>query len=150
MNGGEILGSAARAFIADARRATLATVDPTGRPRLVPICFVLDPDGPVLWSPLDEKPKAVGDPLALARVRDILERPAVSVLIDRWEEDWTRLGWLRIHGTAALVAPRAAGHAPAVNALRAKYAQYSSHALDARPMIAITVDRISTWGAIEP
>jgi PPOX class probable F420-dependent enzyme len=149
MTADRILGDIERAFVAIARRATLATVDPVGLPRLVPICFVLDPTDDVVWTPLDEKPKTTDDPLALARVRDILERPAVSVLVDRWDEDWARLAWVRIHGTAALVKPGDPGHTPAVIALRARYAQYAGHALEARPMIAIAVDRVSTWGALD-
>src|SRR5439155_22371378 len=86
-----------RAFIAAARRGVLATIDPDDMPRLVPICYVLatEPQGDslVLYSALDEKPKRVGDPLALARVRDLLARPAAAVLVDRWSEDWQRLGW---------------------------------------------------------
>jgi PPOX class probable F420-dependent enzyme len=150
MTGEPILSAAERAFVSDARRATLATIDPAGLPRLVPICFVLDPLEPVLWTPLDEKPKATDDPLALARVRDILERAAVSVLVDRWDEDWSRLGWLRIHGRAALISPGDAGHGAATVELRAKYAQYAAHALETRPMLAITLDRVSSWGTLEP
>ena len=60
-----------RTFLATARRAVLGTIAPDGRPRLVPICFVLALDEPVLYSPLDDKPKRNDDPLALARIRDI-------------------------------------------------------------------------------
>ncbi len=98
-----ILSPAERGLLADARRATLGTIDPDGRPRLVPVCFVVVDD--VLWTPLDEKPKAVADPHALARVRDIEDRPEVTLLVDRWSEDWTDLAWLRLGGRAALVEP---------------------------------------------
>ena len=70
-----VLSPLERAFLAESRRANLATIDATGRPRLVPICFVLDPREPILYSPLDDKPKRTDDPLALARVRDIAARP---------------------------------------------------------------------------
>ncbi len=68
---GRVLTPAARAFLAGARRAILATVAPDGRPRLVPVCFALAPDDdargrPILYTPLDEKPKRVGDPHHLA------------------------------------------------------------------------------------
>ncbi len=90
----DILSPEAFAFVATARRAVLATRDPSGGSRLVPICHVLIlVDGaPNLYTPLDEKPKASPDPLALARVRDLLARPDVTLLVDRWSEDWTRLG----------------------------------------------------------
>jgi PPOX class probable F420-dependent enzyme len=98
-------------LLESARRAVLATIAPSGRPRLVPITFGFaisltgDSKKLVLYSPLDEKPKSVADPRRLARVRDVLERPRVTVLVDRWHEDWTQLAWLRLEGDAALIEP---------------------------------------------
>jgi len=139
------------AFLVAARRAILATIDPDGRPRLVPVCFIIDAsdDGLRLITPLDDKPKSVGDKRALARVRDILARPAVSVLVDRWDEDWPKLGWLRLNGRAALLEPGEVSR-DAVERLRAKYPQYATHALESSPMIAIDVDRATSWGALDP
>jgi PPOX class probable F420-dependent enzyme len=140
-----VLTEADRRFLAAARTATLATVAADGRPRLVPICFVVV--GDVVWSPLDEKPKAVRDVRSLARVRDILERPAVSLLVDRWSEDWSDLAWLRLAGRASLVEPELVP-APVVAALREKYRQYRDHRLEVRPMIAIAIERATSWAAI--
>jgi PPOX class probable F420-dependent enzyme len=146
------LTSAERQLLAGARTAVLATVAPDGAPRLVPICFVLsdDADGrPVLHTPLDEKPKRVADPHELERVRDIAANPTVGVLVDRWSEEWSELGWLRLAGRAALIepdGPAAAEHAAAVSALRAKYPQYATHRLEERPIIRIVVDRTRSWG----
>ena len=152
-----VLDAAQRALLGDARRATLATIAPDGRPRLVPVCFVLadtdDTHGrPVLYTPLDEKPKQRGDPRALARVRDLLARPRVTLLVDRWDEDWSRLAWIRCDGSGELLEPpatgtRAAGHAAAVAALRAKYPQYERQAIDARPLIRIAIERVVAWAA---
>jgi PPOX class probable F420-dependent enzyme len=144
----------------------LATVDGEGEPRLVPVCFVAldreperggstdalrDAGWPVIYSPIDDKPKTGIDPLSLARVRDVLARPAVTLLVDRWDEDWTRLAWLRLHGTATLLDPSsedaAAERAGAIVALRAKYPQYADHRLETRPIIRIAVTRASSWDA---
>jgi len=144
-------------FLADARRATLATTDDRGQPRLVPICFVLAVDPrtgvPVLHSPLDEKPKRTTDPLALARARDIAARPDVAILVDHWSEDWTDLAWLRAHGRAVLLRP---GHPAALDertaaiaALRAKYPQYADHDLGSRPLIRIVLTGVTAWRARE-
>ena len=151
------LTSTQTALLLDARRAVLGTTDPNGRPRLVPVCFALDagspdtPDAPpVIWTPLDEKPKSAGDVRALARVRDLLARPPVTLLVDRWDEDWTRLAWLRLLGAATLVehdGPEADEHAGAVRLLRARYPQYASHALETLPVIRIRVDRVVGWEA---
>jgi PPOX class probable F420-dependent enzyme len=147
-----VLSAVQRAFIESARRAVLATIAPDGRPRLVPICFSLDPERPVLYTPLDEKPKRADDPLTLARVRDIRADPRVSVLVDRWDEDWTRLAWLRAAGSAEIVEPGADGaaleYAAAVAALRARYPQYETHRLEARPVIRVTLERVTEWGRL--
>jgi PPOX class probable F420-dependent enzyme len=141
-----ILTVAEHTFLGDARTATLATIGPAGLPRLVPICFVIDDiDGLRLLTPIDDKPKSVEDPLALARVRDVLARPEVSVLVDRWDEDWARLAWLRITGRATVLGSGAAP-AAAIDALRAKYPQYVGHRLETRPMIAINILGATGWG----
>ncbi len=138
-------------FLRAARTAVLATMDDRGLPRLVPICFVATSSPALLiHSPLDEKPKHVADPHDLARVRDIARRPEVSLLIDRWSEDWRQLGWLRLEGIADVIEPGgdAAGaeHAAAVAALREKYPQYETQRLEDRPMIRIRIQRGRSWG----
>ena len=138
---------AERDLMAEARRASLATIDGHGRARLVPICFVLIDD--VMWSPIDEKPKSVADPRALARVRDIQARPAVTVLVDRWSEDWSKLAWIRVRGYATLIEP-ADVPVEVAGALRQKYAQYDDHDLEHRPMLRLPIERVSGWFAMEP
>jgi PPOX class probable F420-dependent enzyme len=150
-------------LVRDARRATLATSRPDGRPRLVPICFAVATSAEpaagdrgtdrvtrlVLWSPLDEKPKRAGDPRALARVRDIRERPGVEVLVEHWDEDWRRLAWVRLDGTATLLEPAVVPgeHATAVGALRAKYPQYRTQRLEDRPILRVGIGHATTWAA---
>jgi PPOX class probable F420-dependent enzyme len=143
-----------RAFMAACRTATLATTSEAGQPRLLPICFVVtegagDSPETVIWSPLDDKPKREADVRRLARVRDIETHPEVSLLFERWSEDWSRLAWLRVGGRAALVETQddAAGHRHAVAALRAKYPQYRTHAIDVRPMLRIVVTQLAFWSA---
>jgi PPOX class probable F420-dependent enzyme len=110
-------------------------------------------DHPILYTPLDDKPKRSGDPLALARVRDIAADPRVTVLIDRWDEDWTRLAWLRAEATADLMMPGTDGpdtreRATAIAALRDRYRQYERHHLEERPLIRITIERVAVWGPL--
>lgn len=139
------LAAADATLLRDARRATLATIAPDGRPRLVPVCFVAIDD--VIWSPLDEKPKSVDDPRGLARVRDIERDPRVTLLVDRWSEDWSELGWMRLEGQAQVVE---FADPAIVEALRAKYPQYAGHDLESRPMIRITIERAVDWAASTP
>jgi PPOX class probable F420-dependent enzyme len=138
------LSPAERDLLAEARRASLATIDGNGRARLVPICFIQIDD--VMWSPIDEKPKRVVDPRDLARVRDIRARPAVTVLVDRWSEDWSELAWIRFRGHATLIEP-ADVPVEVAGALRQKYAQYADHDLEHRPMLRIEVVSVSSWSA---
>ncbi len=83
-----------------------------------------------------------------------MARPAVTILVDRWFEDWTQLAWLRGNGEGALLRP---GHPSvarerdaAIGALRAKYPQYADHDLASRPLIRITLTSVATWTAREP
>ena len=142
-----ILSDAVRGLLESARRATLGTLGPDGRARLVPVCYAVEtPAGHlVLWIALDAKPKAVPDPRALARVRDIERDPRVSVLVDHWSEDWSSLAWARLEGTAELVEPPIPGNV--VAALLARYPQYATHDLPVRPAIRVTVERVVSWDA---
>jgi PPOX class probable F420-dependent enzyme len=153
----QVLSPEQRRFLADARSATLATTAPDGRPRLVPICFIVGTDDRLgrtrLYSPLDEKPKRSADPHDLARVQDLLVLPEVSLLVYRWSEDWSRLAWLRLHGRGELLEPEPHErdeHAAAVADLRTKYPQYVEQDLDHRPIIRMTIDRSLSWGDLSP
>jgi len=140
------------AFLVAARRAILATIGPDGRPRLVPVCFIVEAvadERPRLLTPLDDKPKSTDEKRSLARVRDIVARPAVSVLVERWDEDWTRLAWLRLYGEATLLEPSDVP-GDAVARLRTKYPQYATHDLGSSPMILIDLERATSWGALDP
>lgn len=155
MDGVSILDPAAFALLAAARTATLATIAPSGLPRLVPICFVVasasSRDAIRIHSPIDDKPKASGDPFRLARVRDIVARPRATLLVDRWSEDWGRLFWIRIEAAASIVEPSGPDgreHAAAVGALREKYPQYEAHRLEARLLLRFVVERVVTWGRL--
>lgn len=134
-----------RAFLETARRAVLATIDPAGRPRLVPVCFIVDgdTDPAIIHSPIDDKPKSAPGPYDLARIRDVAARPSVTLLVDAWDEDWTRLAWLRVRGTARIVAATPGSLAAL---LRLKYRQYESHDLEGRPAIRIAIEDVASWG----
>jgi PPOX class probable F420-dependent enzyme len=142
-----------RTLLVTERRATLATVAPDGRPRTVPCCFAIgiEDDRLVIDTPIDAKLKASADPLRLARVRDIRRDPRVTLLVDRWDEDWSRLAWVRVEGVARLLLPwappDAAAHASAITALRGRYPQYLEHRLETLPIIRILPERVSGWSA---
>ena len=130
------------AFLQHQRSGRLATVDPHGRPHAVPICYAFL-EG-VIYTPIDEKPKA-GDPRELRRIRNILANPNVCLVLDRYEdEDWSRLAWLQVRGTASLVEDDAERERALV-ALRARYRQYLTMALEELPLLKITPTRLVGW-----
>jgi PPOX class probable F420-dependent enzyme len=130
-------------FIANHWVARLATVDSQGRPHVVPIVYAFD--GRRLYTPIDEKPKRVGV-YRLQRVRNIQTNPHVAVIIDDYGEDWGRLAWVQIRGTATIV-EAGPEHAAGVWLLHDKYPQYQAMPLEGRPIIVITPDRITSWRA---
>ena len=140
------LTSAVAAFLASRRVGRLATADARGVPHVVPICYVFE--GDTLALALDEKPKRVGV-RGLRRVRNIRENPAASVVVDDYAEDWSRLGFVLVHGSAIVVEPGEPAHAPTVALLRAKYPQYAVMRLEDRPLIHIEIERVVAWGALD-
>jgi len=132
----------AKAFIRSARVAHLATADREGRPHVIPICFAFD--GEELYSPIDEKPKK-RLPLLLKRIKNIRENPHVSVVVDRYDDDWRRLAYVLITGRAKVLV-KGQRHHRAVLLLRRKYPQYRHMAIYGRPMIQIRPARVKSWG----
>ena len=129
-------------FLEEQRVARLATVDEQGRPHIVPIVFVYA-DG-VIYTPIDLKPKTTS-PERLRRVRNILSNPQVQVLVDHYDEDWQRLGYVQLRGTAEII-DRGVEYYQAIRLLEGKYQQYQELPLEGRPVIKISVERTVTWG----
>jgi len=136
------LSTGALRLIRSARVAHLATADAAGQPLVIPICFVFD--GNRIYSPIDEKPKRIA-PRKLKRLRNIEKNSRVSLVIDRWDEDWRKLAYILVSGKAKILL---AGqeHRRAVSLLRRKYRQYRSMTIDQRPMIVIRPRSVKVWG----
>ncbi len=133
-------------FLRAQRVAHLATVDRGGRPHLVPIVFAYAAG--CLYTPIDLKPKAA-PPARLRRVRNIAANPQVQVLVDRYDEDWRRLGYVQLRGRAELI-ERGYQYRRALRLLERKYPQYAELPLRGRPVIKVTVEGTVTWGRLEP
>jgi coenzyme F420-0:L-glutamate ligase / coenzyme F420-1:gamma-L-glutamate ligase len=132
-------------FVRDRRVGRLATADARGTPSVVPVVyaiFALNAE-PAIAIAIDDKPK--GDPRALRRVRNILERPEVALVVDEYREDWEELAWVLVRGAARLIEPGDAGHAEALVALRQKYPQYAGMHLEAQPAIIIRDLSTRSW-----
>jgi PPOX class probable F420-dependent enzyme len=129
------------ALFAAARVARLATVRPDGAPHVVPICFALE--GDTLYTAVDHKPKRSPE---LQRLANIAANPAVSVLADRYDEDWSQLWWVRADGLAHVADPGSDDHARAVELLSARYPQYRDAPQLGRAIV-VAIGRLSGWRA---
>ena len=137
-----VLTLEATRFVESARVAHLASTSATGQPHVVPVCFTLVKGR--IYVGLDAKPKSV-DPLRLRRVRNITQNPRVSFLVDRYSEEWTKLGYVMITGHAELCSDEHERR-DGVAALRAKYVQYHEMLHDDASVIRIIPKRASAWG----
>ena len=117
--------------------ARLATIRPDGSPRLVPICFALD--GDTLYTAVDEKPKRTR---RLTRLADIELDPRVEVVIDHYDDDWTRLWWVRLRGRARVVDEEAR----ALELLSGKYPQYRERP-PGGPFVIVEIHERVEWSA---
>jgi PPOX class probable F420-dependent enzyme len=129
-----------RGLVAQARVGRLATVAPDGRLHLVPICFALA--GDVLYSAVDDKPKRSR---RLQRFENVRAHPEVAVLVDHYEEDWTRLWWVRLRGRARVLASGSEADT-ALKLLADKYEQYRERPPVA-PVLAVAVEEWRGWSA---
>lgn len=128
----------ARARFAAARVARLATADGQGRPHLVPIVFAVQGDR--VYSIVDAKPKRTTE---LRRLQNVRVNPAVSLLVDHYDEDWSKLWWARADGIARVLEPDQPEAQRAVALLHKRYPQQQP----VGPVLAVDVRRWSGWSA---
>lgn len=133
-------------FLKSQRIARMATVDKSGKPLVLPICYAYD--GANLYTPIDKKPKSVS-PAKLKRIRNIRGNPNVSVVVDVYHEDWNRIGFIIIHGTAEVI-DSGKEYRESLRILSEKYIQYKEMNLSelSLPVIKIIPSRIISWGSI--
>ncbi len=129
----------ARRRFAAARVARLATVRTDGRPHIVPIVFAVEGDR--LCSIADPKPKRGPD---LLRLRNIAANPAVSLLVDEYDEDWNRLWWVRADGTARVI-EEGPDRDLTIRLLQAKYPQYATWSTPFGAAMIVGVERWASW-----
>jgi PPOX class probable F420-dependent enzyme len=133
----------ALALLRDARVGRLATADAVRRPLVVPVCYAFD--GARVYSAVDAKPKSTRN---LRRLRNIADNPHVSLVVDVWDEDWSRLCWVIVEGNAQIL-HAGASFQQAIDLLVTKYPQYRTLPLDRTGgvVIAITPERVLAWRA---
>jgi PPOX class probable F420-dependent enzyme len=137
-----MLSDGERRFIAHQRIAHLATADSRAVPHVVPVCFAVSES--TLYITLDEKPKRQSA-TSLKRMTNIVENPAVAVVVDRYDDDWALLGWVMLRGHAdVLIDGREHDSAQAL--LRSRYPQLNAMHIAHLPVIAVRIERTTSWG----
>lgn len=128
-------------LLREARVARLGTAGAANQPLVVPVCYAYD--GRHLYSAVDAKPKRTRQ---LRRLRNIAENPRVSLVVDHYDEDWTRLAYVVVEGPAEVLHD-GVEFARGVDLLLAKYPQYRTMGLDrtSGALIKITVERVLAW-----
>jgi PPOX class probable F420-dependent enzyme len=126
--------------LAAARVGRLATVTSEGHPHLVPVCFTIAGPDDTIVSAVDAKPKRTTE---LRRLANLQANPAVSLLIDHYDDDWSQLWWVRVDGSARVVRAGIA-YDESITALAAKYPQYGE-APPSGPAIVITPTSWRGW-----
>ncbi|MBI3934360.1 MAG: TIGR03668 family PPOX class F420-dependent oxidoreductase [Acidobacteria bacterium] len=121
----------------------LGTADADGKPLVVPLCFACTRDS--IYSVVDEKPKRVAAS-RLRRLRHIAANPQLSLLVDHYEEDWSRLSYILVEGHARVLRS-GKEHKAALQLLRKKYQQYRAMKLEGKPVIKISPRRVIYWKA---
>ena len=131
-----------RRFLAHQRIAHLATADRRAVPHVVPVCFVILKS--TLYITIDDKPKRASA-VSLKRLRNIAENPMVAVVVDRYDDDWARLGWVMLRGRAEILSA-GTEHRDAQALLRSRYPQLTTMQIEAYPVIAVRIERVTSWG----
>jgi PPOX class probable F420-dependent enzyme len=134
-----------RAFLTAQRVARLATADAGGRPHVVPICYALI--GDKVYFTIDEKPKK--KPTALKRLANLRANPFAALVVDRYDEDWSRLGWVMVRGPAEIL-EAGEEHDQAQAALRLRYPQLAAMRIAGLPVVAVRIEQASSWGRLAP
>ncbi len=137
-----MLTDQARGFLNSHGVARFATAEHGGQPHVVPICYAVY-DNSVYFT-IDEKPKQLRDK-PLKRIRNLQINPHVALVVDRYEEDWTQLGWVMVQGEAALL-DDGEEHTKAQRLLKARYPQLHGMQIGDLPVIAVRITRVVSWG----
>jgi PPOX class probable F420-dependent enzyme len=134
-----------RRFLDGERVARLATVDAAGQPHVVPICYALSSN--TVYFTIDEKPKKKPG-AGLKRLANLRENPFAALVVDRYDEDWSRLGWVMIRGRAAIL-ESGPEHDRAQATLRARYPQLAAMRIGRLPVVAVRLDHVASWGRLD-
>ena len=133
-----------RRFLAAQRVARFASADARAQPHVVPVCYCVIENS--IYFSIDEKPKRA-NARSLKRLRNIEQNPKVSLVVDRYDENWSRLAWVMLRGRAEVL-DGGDEHALAQQTLSERYMQYRNMQLALLPVVVTRIEHVAAWGAI--
>lgn len=128
----------------EVRLGHLATANAAAHPHVMPVCFAILDDRTLVFA-VDDKPKIPGR--RLRRMRNLEENARFALVVDRWDEDWSRLAYCLVEGVGRPI------HDPgrkseALDRLRARYPQYVEMGLGMEhELTALEVHAVRRWAA---
>lgn len=140
-----MLTDAQRRFVCAHRVARFASADLAGQPHVLPVCFAVMDD--TAYFTIDEKPKTVGA-WRLKRMRNVVANPRAALVVDRYDEDWARLGWVMLQGRTDVLTD-GDEHRHAQDLLRRRYPQLQAMDIGALPVVAVRIERVTSWGNLD-
>jgi PPOX class probable F420-dependent enzyme len=140
-----MLAEAERDFLEAGRVAHLATADAAGRPHVVPVCYALIEES--VYITIDEKPKRRAQG-GLKRLANLRANPCAALVVDHYDEDWSRLGWVLLQGPAAILED-GREHDAAQARLRLRYPQLVPMRIEGLPVVALRIAHVASWGRLE-
>lgn len=138
--------SEVRRFLDAHRVGHLATAGADGAPHVIPVCYAVDDEA--VYFVADEKPKR-RPARELERLRNLRANPRAALVVDEYDDDWSRLAWVLVRGPARILETMPE-HRRALALLRGRYAQYVAMALDdpaRNPIVRIEPARVVLWRA---
>jgi PPOX class probable F420-dependent enzyme len=139
-----MLADQERRFLEAGRVARLATADAGGRPHVVPVCYALMAD--TVCFTIDEKAKRAG--ARLKRLANLRANPQAALVVDHYDEDWSRLGWVMVQGPAEILAT-GPEHDRAQASLRLRYPQLVPMRIEGLPVVALRIAHVASWGRLQ-
>ncbi len=133
-------------FLEAGRVGRLASADASGRPHVVPVCYALIQSA--VYFTIDEKPKSRPG-ARLKRLSNLRANPFAALVVDRYDEDWSRLGWVMVQGRAEIL-DSGPEHDQAQARLRARYPQLAAMRIEPLPVVAVRIDHAASWGRLDP
>ena len=96
------------------------------------------------YSAVDAKPKRTRN---LRRLSNIAENPHVSLVVDRWDEDWSQLCWVIVEGRAEVLTERCPSSRAPSTCWSPSIRSTATLPLDRADgaVVAITPDRVLAW-----